>query len=115
MSHDDSLPNDVETLNHKIAVLPFERRMRAGPAGTPAARAHRLSAAGDLSLLWRQGLAQDRRGRDRDTGADPAAVEGDPACAREALLPDPRGDHTAPSPSHPIARGPAGPKLAHVL
>src|SRR5262249_10338181 len=65
------------------------------PAGTAAARAHRLSAAGDLSMLWWWGLAQDRRGRDRDAGADPAPVEGDPARAREVLRPRLRGDRAA--------------------
>ena len=67
--------------------------VRAAQAGAPAAagasaaRAHRLSGAFGLPMLWRQPLAQDRRGRDRDAGAHSAAVEGDPACPREVLLP----------------------------
>jgi transposase len=43
-------------------------------------------------------------------------VESDPARAREVRLPGLRSDHPAAGPSHPIARGRAGPKLlAHVL
>jgi transposase len=43
-------------------------------------------------------------------------VEGDPACAREALLPDLRGDHTATSPVASDRTRARGPKLlAHVL
>ena len=41
------------------------------------------------------GLAQDRRGCDRDAGAHSATVESDPACAREVLLPGLRSDHPA--------------------
>ena len=52
-----------------------------------AARTHCLSRAFGLSVLRRGDLAQDRRGRDRDAGADPAPVEGDPTRAREVLLP----------------------------
>src|SRR5262249_61125647 len=61
----------------------------------PAARAHRRAAAGGLSMLGWRGLAEDRRGCARDAGTDPAAVEGDPARAREVLLPRLRDDHTA--------------------
>ena len=43
-------------------------------------------------------------------------MEGNPARAGEVLLPCLRGDYPAPAPSHPIARGRAGPGLlAHVL
>ena len=67
--------------------------VRAAQAGTPAAArasaagTHRLSAAGDLPMLRRRDAAQDRRGRDRDAGARPPPVEGDPARAGEVLLP----------------------------
>jgi hypothetical protein len=46
-------------------------------------------------MLWRREAAQDRRGCDRDAGADPASVEGDRACAREVLLPGLRGHHAS--------------------
>ncbi len=67
----------------KIDVQPFERRRpaRAAAAPRPAAGARRSSRAGQLSMLWRGQVAQDRRGRDRDAGARAAAVEGDPARA----------------------------------
>ena len=42
-------------------------------------------------------FAQDRRGRDRDAGTGAAPVEGDPARAREVLLPLLRGDHATTS------------------
>ena len=45
--------------------------------------------------MLRRGVTQDRRGRDRDAGARAAAVEGDPARAREVLLPHLREHHTA--------------------
>ena len=63
-------------------------------AGASAARAHRLSVAVGVPVL-RRCPAQARRGRDRDAGAGPAPVEGDPARAREVLLPVLRGDHPA--------------------
>src|SRR5438132_1465236 len=75
--------------------------VRAAQAGTPraartfAARAHRLSGAFGLSMLWRRDAAQDRRGRDRDAGAHSAPVESDPARTREVLLPGLRSDHPA--------------------
>ena len=55
---------------------------------------------------------EDRRGCDRDAGADPAPVEGDPARARGVLLPSRPGDlsRSRRRPLHPIARGGA-PKL----
>ena len=75
--------------------------VRTAQAGAPsaarasAARAHCLSGACGLPVLRRGDLAQDRRGRDRDAGARSAPVEGDPARAREVLLPLLRGDHAA--------------------
>ena len=62
--------------------------VRAAQARAPsvarasAARAHRRSNAFGLPMLWRQQIAQDRRGRDRDVGTHPASVESDPACVR---------------------------------
>lgn len=62
------------------------------PAGTaPAARAsaartHRLPGTVELSLLWRDDPAQDRRGCDGDAGAHPAPMEGDATRPGEVLL-----------------------------
>jgi hypothetical protein len=70
----------------------------ASLARASAARAHRPSGAWGLSVLRRWRVAQDWRGRDRDPGADPAPVEGDPARAREVLLPLSREDHAAAGP-----------------
>src|SRR5216683_1006997 len=64
--------------------------LRAPQAGAPsaarasAARARRLSIAVGVPVL-RRGLAQARRGRDRDAGARSAPVESDPAYAREGI------------------------------
>jgi transposase len=68
--------------HEKIEVQAFHRRK---PARRPlprasAARARRLSGAELLPVLRRHS-AQARRGRDRDAGARPAPVEGDPARA----------------------------------
>src|SRR5206468_7852782 len=73
--------------------------MQAGAsavARASATRAYRLSICGGLPVL-RRGFAQARRGRHRDVGADPTAMESDPACAGEVLLPDLRGNHTTAS------------------
>ena len=55
--------------------------------GKLAQLGQRLSICGGLPVL-RRGFAQARRGRDGDAGTDPAAMESDPACAGEVLLPD---------------------------
>ncbi len=101
----------------KIAVPSFERRKPARrPLPEHLPRERIVYPTCDLPMLWRQPIAQARRRRDRDAGARSAPVEGDPARAREARLPGLRSDHQPPAPSHPIARGRAGPKLlAHVL
>ena len=87
--------------------------VRTAPAGSPsaarasAARTDRLSGALSLPVLRRYDIAQDRRGRDRDAGAHSAPVEGDPACAREVLLPSLRSDQPAAgavAPDRPWAR-----------
>ena len=100
----------------KIEVQAFERRKLARRPLPEHLRAHRLFGAFGLPLM-RRDLAQDRRGCDGDAGAHSAPVEGDPARAREVLLPRVRkASPQPPAPSHPIARGRAGPGLlAHVL
>ena len=81
--------------------------VRTAQAGAPsaarasAARADRLSGAVGLPVLRRHDIAQDRRGRDRDAGARSAPVEGDPARAREVLLPGLRSDQPAAGPIAP--------------
>src|ERR1700730_18608249 len=64
--------------------------------------------------MLRRRSAQARRGCDRDAGAHPAPMEGDPARAREVLVPILRGDHPA---ARVRSRGGApGPSLlAHIL
>ena len=79
----------------------------AGAQAVPdasAARAGGRAGADDLRLLWRHASGQARRGRDRDAGSHSAAVEGDPARAREVHLPRLR-DASArpPAPFHVIA------------
>ena len=82
--------------NGNVVVQGFERQeaRAAAAAGTSAARARRLSGA-ELVPAAAAGPAQDRRGCDRDAGGDPAPVEGDPACAREVLVPGLREDQPA--------------------
>src|SRR5215216_7053514 len=66
-------------------------------------------------MLRRRDTAQDRGGHDRDAGAHSTSVESDPARAREVLRTC-EAITQPPAPSHPIARGRAGPKLlAHIL
>ena len=102
----------------KITVPSFERRKPARrplPEHLPRERIV-YPVLATCPYCCDSAIAQDRRGRDRDAGARSAAVEGDPACAREAGMPSLRSDHPAAGPSHPIARGRAGSKLlAHVL
>jgi transposase len=105
----------------KITVAPFERRK---PARRPlpaafATGAHCLSDTCGLPMLRRQPIAQDRRGRDRDAGAHSLIprqwkviqhVREKFVCRACEAITQP------PAPSHPIARGRAGPKLlAHIL
>ena len=81
----------------RSTVPPFERRKPARrplPEHLPRERVVYPAPAG-LPMLRRQPIAQDRRGRHRDAGARAAPVEGDPARAREVLLPGLRGDHAS--------------------
>ena len=52
-----------------------------------AARTRGGAGADCLRVLWVGAAVEDRRGRDRDAGGDPAPVEGDPDGAREVQLP----------------------------
>ena len=65
-----------------VTVPAFERRKPARrplPAHLPRERIV-YPAPSTLPMLRRREAAQDRRGRDRDAGTHPTAVEGDPAC-----------------------------------
>ena len=55
--------------------------------GAPAARARGGAGADRLRVLRIGEAVEDRRGRDRDAGGDPAPLEGDPDGAREVHLP----------------------------
>src|SRR5690606_39338300 len=79
--------------------------------GTSPARAHRLSGANGVPVLRRR-ATQARRGRDRDVGARPGALEGGPARAREVLLPRLRGDHTTTGTLAPDRARPRRPRAA---
>ena len=68
----------------KPARKPFPR--------TSSARAGGGTAADGLRVLRLGQAVEDRRGRDRDAGGDPAPLEGDPDGAREVHLPPLRED-----------------------
>ena len=71
-----------------------QKPARRATACASAARARRASRAVRLPpLRLRPRSAQARRGHHRDAGARAGAVEGDPARAREVLLPGVREDH----------------------
>jgi len=75
--------------SEKITVTSFERwrpARRPLPKHLPRERIV-YPAPLSLPLLRRYDIAQDRRRRDRDVGTRATPVEGDPACAREVLLP----------------------------
>ena len=82
----------------------------ASAARASSARASCTALAVGVPVLWRP-VAQPRRGHHRDAGARAGAVEGDPARAREVDLPACEAITQPPAPSHPIARGRAGPQL----
>ena len=80
----------------KIAVPSFERRKPARrPLPEHLPRERIVYPVPATCPCCGGAVAQDRRGRDRDAGARAAPVEGDPARAREVLLPGLRGDHPA--------------------
>ena len=93
-----------------MTVPSFERRRPARrplPEHLPRERIV-YPAPSSLPVLRRDDIAQDRRGRDRDAGAHSAPVEGNPACAREVLLPGLRSDQPAArsiAPDRARARG----------
>ena len=89
-------------------------RAQAGPpaaAGAPAARADRLPGALQLPQVRRPG-AQARRGRHRDaSSACRGAGRWSSTCARRSAAARCEAISQPPAPSHPIARGRAGPNL----
>ena len=78
----------------------------------PAARAGGGSAADMLRELRLGEAVEDRRGRDRDAGGDPAPVEGDADGAREVHLPGLREDQPAAGAVPCDAAGLGGPEPA---
>ena len=104
----------------EIAAPPPERAERsgtypqAGPppaAGEPAARAHRLSGPLRLPQVRRPG-PQAGRGCDRDAwSASRGAGRWSSTCGRRSPAAACEAISQPPAPSHPIARGRAGPNL----
>ena len=72
-------------------ILPQAPSTQALPRAS-AARTRDRAGAGSLPLLWQRTAAQAGRDGHRDAGIDPAAMEGDPACAREVHVPGLRED-----------------------
>lgn len=58
------------------------------------------------------GSAQAGQTRHRDVGGDSPAMEGDPACPREVLMPIPRGNYPTASASAPDCAWARRPRLA---
>ena len=93
------------------------RRLHPQAPGAPAlprasaARAGGRAGTDGLPVLRQPAAAQAGRGRHRDAGGDPAAMEGDPACPREVHLPRLREDQPGAG-AVPCDRRAAGPARA---